>query len=180
MSSHYNGRVTEFKYPPYSQFMKYFFFQKQVMILQPPRWLPAGKREYIVTLAREEFQDLVSVYIWTQLTSRALLYGCLHLDPAHALQFKPSFQALLCPNSLQKKHQQGLVSVYIWTQLTGRACSLKVFTFWPSLIIAYSINPQVLVWQDDLWMAGQYLDYLVSTRQENESKRMKVKVWVWT
>ena len=99
------------------------------MILQPPRWLPAGKREYIVTVAREEAQDLVSVYIWTQLTSRALLYGCIHLDPAHALQFKPSFQALLCPNSQQKKHQQGLVSVYIWTQLTGRACSLKVFTF---------------------------------------------------
>ena len=122
----------------------------------------------------------MSVYIWTQLTSRALLYGCIHLDPAHALQFKPSFQALLCPNSQQKKHKQGLVSVYIWTQLTGRVCSLKVFTFWPSLIIAYSINPQVLVWQDDLWMAGQYLDYLVSTRQENESKRMKVKVWVWT
>ena len=157
------------------------FFQKQVMILQPPRRLPAGKREYIVTLAREEFQrSSECLHIWTQLTSRALLYGCIHLDPAHALQFKPSFQALLCPNSQQKKHQQGLVSVYIWTQLTGRACSLKVFTFWPSLIIAYSINPQVLVWQDDLWMAGQYLDYFVSTRQENESIRMKVKVWVWT
>ena len=60
--------MTEFKYPPYSQFMKYFFFQKQVMILQPPRRLPAGKREYIVTLAREEFQRSSE---------------CLHMDPAH-------------------------------------------------------------------------------------------------
>ena len=48
--------------------MKYLSFQKQVMILQPPRRLPAGKREYIVTLAREEFQRSSE---------------CLHMDPAH-------------------------------------------------------------------------------------------------
>ena len=44
------------------------YFQKQIMILQPPRRLPAGKREYIVTLAREEFQRSSE---------------CLHMDPAH-------------------------------------------------------------------------------------------------